>query len=236
MEPLADSFTKFLSELGEDERAALLEKLNRSQEHVRSAVGPLTREDFNEWYKIYAKQLSSRQRTNRDIKSDWAKAQGDNLNQYLKIFFYETDGSLLGGAILKPNQGHLDVPFEAYSADAEGLNLELWAFSEIMDYGSDHKFFSLTYGIDSNLFGQQPSLKRITEKSSLGMFPHRLFDLRLVKVINPDVLNRDFLLFAIDNGNFVAHHFTDSPKKDTWPVRLYPGFSLTSHDLRKERD
>lgn len=216
-----------------EQRAIYEEKLWPSADRVRVDIGPLTVSDFRKWHNIYLKEVVEPQRSRRKLKASWAKKQGDGLGKYQRLFLYdERTGKLLGGAILNVSDEHyLRAEYEAYKAEAKDLNLEVRAFSNMLDYGFSHGFKTIIYGLDSNLYGHYLPVSNLESKSLLGLNVFRLMKYHLVKILNRNILNRDYLILAIEGDNFVAHHFTDKPRD---LHTIYPINEVVVHDLRAD--
>lgn len=211
-------FELFLDRLEKSQRSQLLENVTSSQELVRSEIGPLTAKDLGAWF----------------IDPHWAEANGKNLKNYHKIFFYQDEtGELLGGAILHQGNLSFNVLFETYSAEGQELNLAYRAFAEIMNYGSSHSAKTLTYAPEPNFFVSDVPVKKTIDKFQMGMqpfFPSKAKS-RLVKILNPDAFDRDYLIFALKIRVFAeTHYFTDHPQDLPWDNKY--GFHV--YDLREE--
>lgn len=216
-----------------EERATFEERLRRSQNRIQVVTGPLTLGDFRQWHKIYRKEVIERKRSHHEIDKNWAQNLGDLLHQYHKLFLYdENTGKLLGGAILHA-EGRYDLHaiFEAYKSEAQDLDLEARAFSEMLTYAAANNFANIFYGRDLNFYGRYLPLSTLGDKTFLGLHTRNLPGTQLLKVLNPNILKRDFLIFALEDAKLAPHHFTDRPR-DLKLDRL-PTMYLTVHDLRK---
>lgn len=204
------SFENFLELKKSDERSRFKSKLKRS-ENVRTEIGPITLEDFNHWYSVYEEEVVARERGRRVIEPTWAAEKGTKLKRYRKMFFYDKDsGEFLGGMILRKQDKTktLQAPYAAYKSRARDLNLGVRAFAEAMNYGAKRGYSVLSYGSDTNLYGHHLPISLMEYKSSLGLAPTTASSKeRLVKVLNPDFLNRDYFLFVFEERRMAGHHF-----------------------------
>lgn len=232
MRPIEELET-FLNELLPTERGHIENQLAISQNLVRAEAQSLTLEDFRKWHKIYRKSHAAKGQKSLPIKSDWAKKLGSRLKYYDRLFLYDKkSGDLLGGIILEGHHDRIVALHEAYSSEAQPLKPEVRAFAEVMEYGAKCRYPTLEYVQDS-LVGQFSPTSSVAFKASLKMHPYPNGDRRLVKILNPNILNRDFLIFAFNFESLVAHHFTDRP--DAVQFRRFPFFPLVTvqvHDLR----
>lgn len=222
--PLEISWTRpidpnedFLDTLQSEYREKYTKQVALSQDLVRIEMAPLTREAFHKWFRIYDRDRLSQERGPRLVSPGWAKELHDNLMNYRSLFFYDKlSGDLLGGVIFSSSQENLWAHFEAYKAEAKPLKLEVRAFVELMKYGKANGLQTLFHGPDANFFGRYTPMSTIEFKTSLGMQPANLAWNRLerlVKIVNTDILNRDFVIFERDQRNrLIAHHFTDRPR------------------------
>lgn len=225
--PLAQAKT-FLASLNSTDRAQYERQLALSQNVVRTELKPLTLEDFREWYKIFDKDRISRGLGPRRIKSDWAKKLGSSLAHYKRLFFYDSrTGNLLGGAIMYKTS-HMWVQFEAFKAEAHVLRLEARALDELMKFAEESGLTTIYYGPEPNMFGYHSPMSSFEFKASVGMRANWGENGQyLVKVLNPDVLNRDFVIFERHEQELNLHHFTDRPRD----LKLQ-GHRIYRHDLK----
>lgn len=232
-------FEQALSQMNEGDRNRLASQVEISRDLVRSEIGPLTTAEFRKWYKIYDQNRISQNLGPRRINSNWAKNLGSTLNKYQRLFFYEKEtGELLGGLIFTYAYD-LRVLHEAFKGKVQPLKLETRAFAEIMNYGAQDKSRFLYYPSDWNIFGHFSTMSSLELKTSLGLLPVGVPERRLVKVLNTDSLNRDFVIFAYRPKTFYwepdslsAHHFTDKPRN----LAIPGGVDLEVHDLRQPAD
>lgn len=224
-------FEEFLDQLKSKDRIQFEKQLASSEDTVRAESGPLTKTDFRNWYKIYDNDRISKERGPSRIKRRNNLILGSHLNDFQRLFFYDKQsGDLLGGVIFRRDGFQLRAPFEAYKETARPLKLEYRAFAEIMNYGAANDLLMLYYGPSWNIFGQYSRMTELEFNASLGMLPSWIQENhRFVKVLNTDILNRDYVIFAWNSGDLVAHHFTDRPRD----LKLAPGLDVIVHRLKK---
>lgn len=198
-----NTFDTYLESLNAKRRSNLKSRLGKS-EFALIESGPLTKADFAEWYKVYDSEVAGKERGRRVIEHTWASNK-KSLAEYKKIFFRDPETKeLLGGAILKISAASkkLTIAYAAYKPQGRELGLSYRTFKEAFEFASNNHLNTLSYGMDSNLYGHYLSVGLYEYKSSLGFTPHAAKSDQLVKVLNPSQLNNNYAFMAYDqNGN-----------------------------------
>ncbi len=79
--------------------------------------------------------------------------------------------------------------------------------------------------MDTNLYGHHLTIGLMEYKASLGFTPSPSSHSRLLKVLNPDKLNRDYFIFAYEShGQLKGIHFADAPRFLTTPAGVTTGY------------
>lgn len=222
------SFENLMATLPPKVRAGFEEQLAISEGLVRAELKPLSKKDFRKWFQIYDRDRVSQKRGPRRIHPGWSKSIGPALENYQRLFFYDNrTGDLLGGVIFTVNGHVLNVPYEAYKAEAKALKLEIRSFAEVINFGDANRLSTLNYLPDANLFGKFTSMSSLEFKASLGLGPVSYQDRRLVKILNTNILNQDFLIFTKESDKLVGHHFTNRPRD----LKMYAPIGLVVHTI-----
>lgn len=219
------SWEDYLASLNSKNRNRLKAKLKKS-EAVIVRYSPLTSSQFEKWYPLYESEVVGKEKGQRLIDPDWARAREnrEDIEPYWGTFFYAPESNeLIGGAIVKydKKKGVAMIAYAAYNGNFSQAELSIRTFYEVIEHSRQNGFHQISYGMDSNLFGEHLSMGLMEYKASLGFRPVPGKGRELLKILNPEKLDKEYFFFAL-NGNEELHgeYFTDNPHKIVAPAGM----------------
>jgi hypothetical protein len=217
-----ESLEEYLGHLSSKQRSRVKARLQKSA-GTDLVLEPVTAENFEKWYLIYEREVVGKEHGRRTLAASWI-TDAVKRNEFSLLQYHSRDGdSLLGGAVLRrmPGLSQFNIAYAAYDHAAVGKELSFRTFVEALTLAKHEGFQTLSYGKDRNLYGHYYTIGLMEYKSMLGFSPQLSGDVKIIKVLNPDALGRDFLIFSGENtAALTTRHFTDRPRPINAPTKL----------------
>lgn len=182
----------FLAELNSKYRRKFKQECEESfASGMTLEKGPITAKAFEEWFRVYQREVGGKPRGRLHMEADWAtkKISEGTLGDYEKIFFRNPKTrEIIGGAVVSfdKQEGVAMICYIATSAEHRHGWLSLRVFYELMTEAYRRGYHRLSYGVDPNAFGHFSEVGLASYKATLGFVPQAYGKDQLVKSLNTE--------------------------------------------------
>lgn len=191
---------------------------------------PIDSHYFESWYGIFEKQVVGKHKGFRAIEGNFHKVVPKD--DWHSIYLLGPEGNVIGGMIIEKILSDKKYKIRAIASEKElypGADDRL--YEEFTRFSISNGCNSLSYGGDSNFYGEMVSTGLQMRKSYLGFKPKKYFEEdRYIKVINSSGLENFYITYAYKdndpNNELEAHVFGDVPDGYSFPK----GFQVVTHN------
>lgn len=181
---------------------------------------PLADELFSEWITLYKNHLGKKDRANIAIDETWLSRKVEKGKKTAGLFLYHND-QLIGGNVMTLEEKKLSVGFGT-AEKVTGLDWNLGALLDFLtiQYGMEKGYEVVSFGQDTNLYGQHLLAGLFSYKARLGLTPEPVEKqgwvttkfLRFDKFMDPIVFMREGYILQIlykDRKPVAMEYFAD---------------------------
>jgi len=217
--------------LGKAQRVRQFENQLEASAKIPTRIGPLTVEDYAQWYPIYEAEVVGKPGGKRNVAADFVqklKDQGKLDGSWYGLFYYDPadPAKMVGGVIMKawPERGMFVLGYAAYRHELKDVSPSVRTFAESMKLAKSLGFHVLSFGQDTNLFGYDYNLGLMSNKAGFLLTPYPEDEVVLMKVLddskfasvkNGQGKSGGYFFFGIKRDSPVAARYLESRDSGT---------------------
>lgn len=212
---------EYLASLNRNKRKRMLRAVREFGGFELVKEEQLKKESFLEWFEIYKKNITSKEKGRPFIREGWFQKHGEKMCG----IFFKQDGRIIGGILLtKKKSARLSVSFSSSKKKfySQGIN-DFLNFQAIL-FAHELGYEQMERGMDNNLYGYHLSPGLYLFKKSLGfrVEPKEKYGKMLTKIENFDKFSDIIFIIGYKNKDLMGYLFRKDKNID--PEGFNSGF------------
>ena len=197
-----DSISTWLEQISSKDRSEIkrAEKRCMDAELRFECTDAITEAEFAVWYEMYLKIIPKLKYGRMKVHGDWLKEKQEDVPALL---VYNSSGEMIAGTLLKEFEDKYSRSYAWADENAKKLMFPTYEIKLLVEYALSKQKNTLSFGMDTNLYGGHLSTGLLYFKQRWGtnpIIPENL-DGKTRQIVVSSSSEKDFSFFYLEDNN-----------------------------------